>query len=174
MKRPSVFALFFATLLTLGALPASAAVVGDDAELCEHGQGTAIQVNILGLKDRAGEIWLELYPATESDFLRPDQDLVAEGKFFRRLKARLPASGPVSLCLRTPKAGRFALMLRHNRVGKDKFSFWSDGAGVAANQAFGRSKPTLEQASVTVGPAVTVVNIKVQYLRGFGFAPLKG
>lgn len=173
MKPFSVASLLLAVLMTFGASSASAEIIGEDAAACAAGHGPAIQVNIVGLKDRTGEIWLELYPATESDFLRPDQDLVAEGKVFRRTRSRPPASGAVSICIRTPRPGRFTLMLRHNRVGKDKFSVFSDGAGVPSNQPMGRSKPKFDQAIIGVGPTVTVTNIRVQYLRGLrGFAPL--
>jgi len=173
MKFFSVATLLLAALSTFAAAPATAEVIGEDAAACVAGHGPAIQVNIVGLKDRTGEIWLELYPATETDFLRPDQDLVAEGKIFRRTRSKPPASGAVSICIRTPHPGRFTLMLRHNRVGKDKFSIFSDGAGLPGNRPMGRSKPKFDQAIIGVGPAVTVANIRVQYLRGLrGFAPL--
>ena len=173
MKAFSLASLVIAVLTMFAISPASAEIIGEDAPACVGGHGPAIQVNIVGLKDRTGEIWLELYPATESDFLRPDQDLVAEGKVFRRTRSRPPASGAVSICIRTPHAGRFTLMLRHNRVGKDKFSIFSDGAGLPSNKPMGRSKPKFDQAIIGVGPTVTVANIRVQYLRGLrGFAPL--
>lgn len=165
-------ALGLATLLTLAAVPLGAETIGADASVCDNNRGPAIEVNVLGLKDQTGELWLELYPATQADYLAPDQDLVAAGKIFRRARARVPASRNVAICVAVPHPGRYALMLRHNRVGRDKFSFWSDGAGVPANRSLGRSKPTLEQAAVQAGPGVTPVDIKVQYLRGFGFAPL--
>ncbi|MEP7005888.1 MAG: hypothetical protein ABI810_07900, partial [Sphingomonas bacterium] len=79
MKSFSVASFLLAALMTFAASPASAEIIGEDAAACAAGHGPAIQVNIIGLRDRSGEIWLELYPATESDFLRPDQDLVAEG-----------------------------------------------------------------------------------------------
>jgi uncharacterized protein (DUF2141 family) len=172
MRFTTIVAFTLASLAATAAAPLSAEIVGEDAGVCKSGHGPAIEVAVQGLKDRAGELWLELYPATAADFLAPDQDLVAQGKIFRRTRARVPASGQVAICMRVPHPGRYALMLRHNRVGRDKFSFWSDGAGVPANRALGRSKPTLDQATVTAGPGVTAVSIKVQYLRGFGFSPL--
>ncbi|MGN6819847.1 MAG: DUF2141 domain-containing protein [Sphingomonas sp.] len=154
------------------ASPLGAEQIGQDAELCRAGRGPAIQVNVQGLKDRTGELWLELYPASRSDFLRDDTDLIAEGKTFRRTRSRLPTTGSVEICVRVPRPGHYALMLRHNRVERDRFSVWSDGAGVPANQPLGRSKPTLDQAVVTAGAGITVVPIKMQDLRGFGFSPL--
>ena len=170
--RPIILIAGLVSCLALTASAASAEQIGQDADLCRAGRGPAIQVNVQGLKDRRGELWLELYPPTPEDFLTADTDLLAQGKVFRRTRSRLPAAGSVEMCIRVPHPGRYALMLRHNRVERDKFSVWSDGAGVPANQALGRSKPSLDQALVNAGPGVTIVAIKMQYLRGFGFSPL--
>lgn len=159
-------------LSIVAAMPLGAEQIGQDAESCRTGRGPAIQVNVQGLKDRTGELWLELYPASADDFLRDDTALVAEGKTFRRTRSRLPASGNVEICVRVPRPGRYALMLRHNRVERDRFSIWNDGAGIPANRALGRRKPTVDQAVVAAGPGVTVVPIRLQYLRGLGFSPL--
>lgn len=172
MKPILAAAVLLAGLSIAAPAPVSAEMIGADAGLCNSGQGPSIQVNVEGLKDRTGELWLELYPANANDYLRGDDELAAEHKLFRRARSRLPGSGAVSICVRVPGPGRYALMLRHNRVGKDKFSVWSDGAGIPANQSLGRSKPTVEQAAVNAGAKVTVLNIKMQYLRGFGFSPL--
>lgn len=150
----------------------SATQIGEDAGACAAGHGPAFQVEVQGLKDRKGELWLELYPATEGDFLAGDQDLRAAGKTFRRTRAQLPQTGSIQICVRAPAPGRYALMLRHNRVGKDKFSFWSDGIGIPSNHRLGRHKPAVTEAVANVGTGVTTVPIRLQYLVGFGFAPL--
>jgi uncharacterized protein (DUF2141 family) len=171
MRLLSLAALLAAPAVALTATPLAAEQVGDDAAVCQSGRGPAIQVNVRGLVDRTGELWLELYPETTDDYLSDDHALMAAGKVFRRTRARLPGANAVEMCVRVPRPGRYALMLRHNRVGRDKFSFWSDGAGVPANQALGRSKPTVDQAAVNAGSGITVVTIKMQYLHGFGFSP---
>jgi uncharacterized protein (DUF2141 family) len=171
MRLPVLAAAVLLPFATLLASPLAAEQIGQDAGICKSGRGPAIQVNVQDLKDRTGELWLELYPANQADYLRADTDLMAEGKTFRRTRARLPASGSVEICVKLPSAGRYALMLRHNRVGKDKFSAWSDGAGIPANKALGRSKPSLGAATVNAGAGITVVTIKMQYLHGFGFSP---
>ncbi|KAK0359375.1 hypothetical protein LTR94_031578, partial [Friedmanniomyces endolithicus] len=79
----------------LVATPAAAQSIGSDAAACNNGQGPAIRVNVVGLKDRTGRLKLELYPANDDDFLKDDRDLRAEGKFFRRVWADMPASGAV-------------------------------------------------------------------------------
>lgn len=156
------------------ATPARAGTVGEDSAVCNSGSGPAIQANIVGLKDRAGEVKLELYPAVEGDFLRDDYLLQQEHKTFRRVTARTPQAGPVAICIRVPAPGRYALLFTHNRDSKSKFDFWSDGAGFPSNQRLGRSRPKLGQAIITAGQGVTVTTIQAQYLRGLGgFGPLK-
>lgn len=152
---------------------ASAQVLGADAAACTGGQGPAIQASVLGLKDRKGTLKLELYPANEDDFLAGDKALLAAGKTFRRITVAAAASGTPVICLRVPRPGRYALFLGHDRDGKNKFNFWSDGAGFPGNGKLGRSRPKLAEALIDVGPGVTTTSIRVQYLRGLGgFAPL--
>ncbi|MEG3177888.1 DUF2141 domain-containing protein [Sphingomonas sp. RB3P16] len=164
-----------AALLAASLLPtmASAAqVLGSDAAACSAG-GPAIRVNVEGLKDRTGELKLELYPATEADFLKDDRDLIKEGKFFRRVRLPTPQTGPISLCIRVPTPGPYALLFTHNRDGKNKFNFWADGAGFASNVKLGRTRPKLDMARIVVPEGVVTTTIRAQYLRGLGgFSPL--
>ena len=177
MIRPLVLVAALAVavpsaLSPAAALPAGVGAPGGDAGACTGAQGPAIRADIVGLKDRRGDVKLELYPATEADFLKEDRQLIAESKVFRRVREATPASGAVSLCIRAPHPGRYALLFTHNRDGKNKFNIWSDGAGFASNQKLGRSRPKVGQAVVDVGNTVTVVTIKAQYLHGLGgFSP---
>ncbi|WP_288937789.1 DUF2141 domain-containing protein [uncultured Sphingomonas sp.] len=171
--RPFLPLLPLGLMLVSAAAPMPIEMLGSDATACRAGRGPAIQVNVAGLKDRHGEMWLELYPASEDDFLRDDTALVAEGKTFRRTRAAPPASGDFAMCVSVPRPGRYALLLRHNRTGKDKFSIWSDGVGFPGAGTIGRSKPKFAQAVVDAGSGVTVSTIRLQYLRGLrGFQPL--
>lgn len=141
---------------------------------CAGQQGVPIQVSLTGLKDRKGRLKLDLYPASEADFLRPGAQLLREGKVYRRVFAVPPAAGPVTLCIAAPSAGRYAVVFTHDRDGKgdDSFSIWSDGAGYVGAQKMGRGKPKLAPSIVEVGPGGANVTIRVQYLRGIGgFAP---
>ena len=152
---------------------AEAQLLGSDAAACQRGGGSAIEATITGLKDRKGNLKLEIYPPNETDFLRDDRELIAAGKTFRRVSAPVPASGATILCIRVPRPGRYALLFTHDRDGRNKFSFWSDGAGFARGDRLGRSRPKVEQALVEVGAGVTPVAIRAQYLRGLGgFAPM--
>lgn len=153
----------------LDAAPPQVEALGDPG--CASGEGPAILVNITGLKDRAGEVKLELYPAVEADFLKDDRDLVKEGKVFRRVRVPTPRAGPVELCIRAPRPGRYGLLFTHNRDGKNKFNYKIDGAGVASNQRIGMSKPKLASSTVTVGERPMSTVIRVQYLGLLGFSP---
>jgi uncharacterized protein (DUF2141 family) len=158
-----------AGLLALGAPAAGAQVLGSDAAACTGGQqGPAILATVTGLKDRTGTLKLELYPPNENDFLAGDDDLARQGKFFRRVSIAPPASGDASICIRVPHPGRYALFLGHDRDGKRKFNFWSDGAGFPSNHKIGRARPKLVDALIDVGPGITRTTIRAQYLRGLG------
>lgn len=150
------------------------AAIGSDAAACENGDGPAIEVSVTGLKDRKGRLKLELYPANATDYLRDDRDLEKEGKVFRRVWADMPADGPVVMCIRAPRPGTYALWFTHDRDGKNKFNFWTDGGGIPSNARIGASKPKYTAATVDVGNGVTSIAIRAQYLRGLsGLGPLK-
>ncbi|MDR6849223.1 MAG: DUF2141 domain-containing protein [Sphingomonas sp.] len=170
-----MFSAFSLTLVALAGCPTAAlagGVMGADASHCASGRGPAIQVNVSDLKDRTGLLRLELYPANDKDFMRPDMDLLAEGKIFRRVTVDAPNAGPVSLCIRVPHPGRYALLFLHSRRAQDKFDFWKDGVGLRSNARIGRARPRVDDAAVDVGNGVAVVDIKTQYLRGLGgFGP---
>ena len=156
------------------AAPAGAQVLGSDAAACSPGGGPAILVQVVGMKDHKGRIKLELYPATEADFLEDDSVLVAAGKTFRRVWANIPASGAVPVCIRVPRPGRYALLVTHDRDGKNKFNFFADGAGFPGEGKLGMSRPKVDRAIVDVGGGTTERVVRLQYLRGLGgFAPLK-
>ena len=163
-----------AMALPTAAMAAPTPILGSDAAACTSG-GPAIRVAVDGLKDRTGELKLELYPANDADFLKDDRDLIKEGKFFRRVRLPTPPSGPILLCIRVPSPGAYALLFTHNRDGKNKFNFWQDGAGFVSKERIGRSRPKLAQARIQVPEGVVSVDVRVQYLRGLGgFGPLKG
>ncbi len=165
--------LILAGVAMAAASPAVAQSIGSDAAACNTGQGPAIRVNVTGLKDRTGRLKLELYPANDADFLKDDRDLRAEGKFFRRVWAEMPASGAVQICIKAPSPGRYALLFTHDRDGRNKFNFMRDGAGFPGSANIGRARPKLAQALITVPAGVVTTTVRAQYLRGLGgFGPL--
>jgi uncharacterized protein (DUF2141 family) len=173
MTRSLTLLAAAALAATTGAAAGAQGVLGSDAAACTAGHGPAIEATIVGLKDRTGELRLEVYPDNETDFLKGDRDLLAQGKLFRRVQVPTPPSGLTAMCIRVPAPGRYALVFTHNRDGRNKFSFWSDGAGFASNIKIGRSRPKVSQAEIEVGEGIRTATIRVQYLRGLsGFGPL--
>ena len=169
-RLAGVTAPLLATLLGTAA-PAGAQALGADATACQPGGGPALEATITGLKDRMGEVRLELYPATVEDFLKGDHELIAEDKVFRRVSIVPPKAGAVVMCVRVPHPGRYALVMIHDRDGKMKFNYKIDGAGTPSNRRIGFGKPKLPEAVVTVGAGITPVPIRAQYLGLFGFSP---
>ena len=132
MVRKVLMAAAITGAALLPVTASAAQILGSDAAACTSG-GPAIRVTVDGLKDRTGELKLELFPANDADFLKDDRDLIKEGEFFRRVRLPTPASGPIVLCIRVPTPGPYALLFTHNRDGKNKFNLWQDGAGFPTN-----------------------------------------
>lgn len=135
--------------------------------------GPALLVGITGLKDRKGLLRAELYPDNDSDFLADDAVLINAHKTFRRVDMDLPASGPVTLCLRVPGPGRYSLSVLHDRNRNLKWDKLSDGLGFGGNPRLGWSKPKAASASVLVGAGPTRTEIVMNYLSGLRYRPLE-
>ena len=146
--------------------------LGKVGATCRNGEaGPAFLVQAEGLRDRTGLLKLELYPATDKDFLADDNILIAAGKPFRRIEMRIPPTGPVVLCIRAPARGRYALSLLHDRDGNHRFNISTDGVGFAGNPKLGWSKPRAMTASAVAGAGVTRLAITLNYRHGLWLRP---
>lgn len=170
-------AKFFCTTMAVLAAqsPGGPALAAADlARQCSAGNLPAVKVDATGFKDRTGTLRLELYPASEADFLKDDASLLKEGKTFRRTSTGLSPHGQASLCLQVPQPGQYAVVVIHDRDGISKFNIWKDGVALPQNVRLGRKRPKVDQALVTVGPGITTLHLRMQYMRGLsGFGPLK-
>jgi uncharacterized protein (DUF2141 family) len=138
---------------------------------CRPGEsGPAFIVNLVGLKDRAGNLKAELYPANDADFLADDNVLLNAGKVFRRVVVDVPQTGPVQLCIRAPGPGTYALTVLHDRDKDRKFNLsrsTGDGIGFGANPTSqGPFKPRVSIARANVGNGPTPVNVIMLYRTG--------
>jgi len=161
-----IFGMMMATAL------ASSPDLGIAAGRCRTSEtGPAFQVDVVGLKDRAGRLKLELYPANDRDFLADDNVLVMAGKPFARVDVATPPEGAVQLCIRAPRAGRYALSLLHDRNSDHKFQLSIDGIGFSNNPRLGWSKPAAERVAVDVGDGPRRISIVMNYRHGLGVRP---
>lgn len=157
-----------------GAALVSSPDLGTHEGQCRHGEsGPALLIDVAGLKDRTGLLRAEVYPAVDGDFLADDNVLIAAGKTFARVDMPLPATGPVKLCIRLPRSGRYALSLLHDRNGNRKFDPFKDGIGFPGNPALGWSKPGASQAAFHGGAGITEIEIRLNYRRGLSMQPLE-
>ncbi|HTH27039.1 MAG TPA: DUF2141 domain-containing protein [Sphingobium sp.] len=163
------------SLLILAAYIPSSPDLGKAEGQCRaNEQGPAFIIDVNGLKDRQGNLKLELYPANDQDFLADDNVLIMAGKPFRRVEVPVPAgSGTAQLCIRAPGPGTYALTLLHDRDANRKFGLSIDGIGFAGNPKLGWSKPKAAAAKATVGSAPARISITMNYRRGlFSFGPI--
>lgn len=176
MNRSLALAVSLAALLPITAAAAqlrSTPDLGKAEGRCRAGEdGPAFLVEVKGLKDRTGQLKLEVYPANEKDFLADDNILVAAGKTFRRVEVATPNNGTPTLCVRLPGPGRYGVSLLHDRDSNRKFGWRVDGIGFAANPKLGLGKPNVARASASAGNGPTRIEIVMNYQRGLGMRPL--
>lgn len=160
-------------MVSAATLPASSPELGKKEGQC-HAQemGSSFLVTAVGMKDRQGELKLEVYPANDQDFLADDNVLVGAGKVFRRVEMPVPQTGAVHLCVRVPGPGTYAVMLLHDRDGNHKFGWTVDGIGFSGNPKLGFSKPKAAKVATTAGAGPTPLSIVMNYRSGLGVAPL--
>ena len=162
-------------LLAAGPALQSSPDLGKAEGRCRAGEsGPALLVEAVGMKDRTGQMKLEVYPATDQDFLADDNVLVAAGKTFRRVEIPTPQSGEAVLCVRIPGPGTYAVSVLHDRNSDRRFSWKIDGIGFSANPKLGWSKPKAKSSRVVVnGGGVSKISVVMNYKSGLGVAPLK-
>ncbi len=163
------------SLLLLAAVLSSSPELGKAEGQCRPNEsGPAFLVDVTGLKDRKGNLKLELYPANDEDFLADDNVLLNAGKPFRRVEMKVPASGPVQMCVRAPAAGAYSLSLLHDRDSNRKMGLSVDGIGFPTNPKLCWGQPKYSDAKATVGNGPTRVNVTMQYRRNLVcFGPIK-
>ncbi|MET0240710.1 MAG: DUF2141 domain-containing protein [Sphingobium sp.] len=162
------------SLFMLAAIASSPDLGKAEGQCRAREQGPAFLVDVLGLKDRDGNLKLELYPANDKDFLADDNVLLMAGKPFRRVEVDVPASGAVQLCIRAPAAGTYALSLLHDRDSNRKMGLSVDGIGFPGNPKLCWGQPKSKDARATVGNGPTRIAVTMQYRRNLVcFGPIQ-
>ena len=173
--KPLALTLALPLLLAAGPAIKSSPDLGKAEGRCRPGEsGPALLIETTGMKDRFGNMKLEVYPGNDQDFLADDNVLVAAGKTFRRVEVPTPQSGPVVLCVRLPGPGLYAVAVLHDRNADRRFQWTVDGIGFSANPKLGWSKPKAKNSRVIVnGGGVSKISVVMNYKSGLGVAPLK-
>ena len=148
----------------LAAVPALAhsEVIANNLDRCsESAKGPALLVDVRGFAAATGKVRVQTYPATKNAWL-------AKGAWLNRIDTVVrPSNGGMRFCMPVPEPGRYAIAVRHDRDGDGKTSISRDGGGFSNNPSisiFNLGKPSVDKAAVKVGPGVTRVTIKLQYM----------
>lgn len=165
-KLPIIAALFTAAALLA---PAGAAVLGPHADACVAGK-PAMLVRVEGLKSRTGVIRAQLYGGDPARYFE-------KHAYIDRIEVRTPAAGPVELCMPVPRAGTYAVSVRHDANGNGGADIGSDGGGFSGNPAISlfdvmfKRKPSPAEVQVRVN-GLTTVPVMLNYLHGTSVGPV--
>lgn len=167
----TVVAALFAAAAAFSPLGVQAeAALGTRPELC-NGNGSAVLVQVDGLKSRTGNIRVQLYTSNPNTFLE-------KGAYLERVDVPVTRSGLMNICVPVPKPGHYAVYVRHDVNGNGK-SDKSDGGGFSGNpdvslfDLMSKKKPRMSKAQFSVGDEVRPVKIILNYVQGLSFEPLK-
>ncbi|TSB01324.1 DUF2141 domain-containing protein [Sphingorhabdus contaminans] len=153
-------ALFAVSALAFGAGTAVAGQeISNDMSRCAAGKGPAVLVSVRGVKESAGKVRVQSYPATGSAWL-------AKGRWLHRLESRASA-GTMNFCVPVPSEGRYGIAVRHDRNGNGKTDISSDGGGFSNNPSINilnLGKPSVGKVAFQAGPGVTQITINLKYM----------
>ena len=150
--------LLLALLLGLPTSAAPASGAGRGTAACEEQSG-AIRVVVKNVRKDKGTITADLHGDKPEEFLKKKKKL---------LRVRVPARiGSVEMCLPVPGPGVFAIGLYHDVNGNRKFDknflgLPAEPYGVSNNPGLRLGAPKHEDASFTVGPKGTTVEITLR------------
>lgn len=165
-RRFRIAASAFASLATglsgvALAIPAQAQFrqeVINDMDRC-RGAGPAVRINVTGIKSGQGNMRVQLYRGVRSDWLET-------GRWIHRIE--VPArAGNMTFCMPVPRAGTYAIAVRHDVNGNDSTDLWSDGGGMSNNPSinvFNLGKPSYTKTAFEVGSEVKSISIRMRYL----------
>lgn len=146
---------------------ARAAVLGPDAAICvSTSSKPSVLVRVDGFKARTGNLRVQVYGENPDDFL-------AKGRKLRRVDMAVTSSGPMDVCVELPKAGNYAVAVRHDVDGNGKSSR-NDGGGFSRNPNLSlfSLKPKYEDVVISVGNAPRSISVVLNYVQGLSIKPI--
>jgi uncharacterized protein (DUF2141 family) len=149
------------------AVPASAQL-GPDAAACRNGGGNAVLVTVDGFRQRTGNVRVAIYGSDPRLFL-------ARGQTLRKINVPVTRAGPMRICVALPRAGRYAVAVRHDVNGNNRSGDWSDGGGFSRNPrvTLTNLRPRYDNVAISVGRGVTPVSVVLNYRFGLAIRPVR-
>lgn len=133
--------------------------IGNDLAKCSAGDGPAVRITINGVKSSSGTIRVQLYRATDRDWLET-------GRWLNRIE--IPArAGTMSVCMPAPRPGTYGIAIRHDVNGNDKTDLTRDGGGMSNNPSinvFNLGKPSYDKVAFSLGDEVKAMTIRMRYM----------
>jgi uncharacterized protein (DUF2141 family) len=154
---------FLASLAAATVLFSGTAIAGqevsNDLSRCAAGNGPAVLVSVRGVKESAGRIRVQSYPATGTAWL-------AKGRWLHRVETRANA-GSMNFCVPVPAEGKYGIAVRHDRNANGKTDISQDGGGFSNNPSINilnLGKPAVSKVAFQAGPGVTRISINLRYM----------
>ena len=147
--------------------PAGAeAALGPDAAAC-NGAGPALVVTVNGFKARTGSLRVNVYGSDPNLFLE-------RGRYVRQINLAVPRAGAMPICVRLPRAGQYAVAVRHDVDGDG--NDWGDGGGFSRNPRLSLTnlRPRYQAVAFNVGAGVQNVAVVLNYRFGLTVRPVRG
>jgi len=154
LLKTSAYPLFL-VFIVIGVAGPSRAV-----ETCKAGAtGSALRVEVSNITSDEGNLRAQIYGSDPEDFL-------SKGKKLVRYDVPVIAAGEQSLCVQMPGAGKYALVVMHDRNANGKADFFSEGFGFSNNPKLRLSPPDAEDVMIDVTKGVLTVPVRLFYLLG--------
>lgn len=133
--------------------------IPNDMGKCRAGAGPAVRVTVTGVKASTGTIRAQIYHGTK-------QDWMVSGRWLNRIE--VPArAGQMTFCLPVPRAGSYAVAIRHDVNGNDKTDITQDGGAMSNNPSiniFNLGKPNVSKTAFQIGEGVTAISVNMRYM----------
>lgn len=156
---------FAALAMAAAAIPAAPALaqygelIRNDPAQCRAGAGPAVRLTVTGIKASTGTVRVQLYKGTREDWL-------VSGRWLHRMEVAARA-GEMSFCVPVPKAGTYAIAVRHDANGNGETDITQDGGAMSNNPSinvFNLGKPSVAKTAFPIGDEVKPMTVRMRYL----------
>lgn len=132
--------------------------IRNDPAKCYAGEGPSVMIQVRDIKAGGGNLRVQLYRGIKADWLET-------GRWIHRIE--VPArAGTMNFCMPVPRAGTYAIAIRHDLNGNGKTDITEDGGGMSNNPSlniFNLGKPSYRKTAFEVGNGVSSIAIRMRY-----------